>query len=278
LWLQLLFEAGQNNDNPLQFWTRDRSDHFVALLTLTTFSSASAMTWWGTEQPWDITDDDDEDAEAHPCDDACPYELTKDTTMLVPRTASVSLSRFLSGPPSDGIPCPMRSVPTHTDLVQLLQRHPNLYELFRLAAGGQAIELHTSASFLGTCSHLAAMYQLLQRHPNLPKALLNDTGNWRTLAACVAEIPPITQQIGRALVAGLETIVAAVEFPVYWCGLADEHRFMYSRIDLISYSNGTYAIWEFKTKWGRCATYKQRPLFQDLRQVILYCFLVAEVH
>jgi len=282
LWLQLLLGS---SDDPLGWWTRRRPQHdFIPLLTLTASSSASALTWWGDQQSWAVEVEEEEsdettDAACAPAE-RCPYVLTRDPKMLVPRSAMWSLSRFLGAQPAQPTPCPLRPVAARTDIVRLEGApQPNPYELFRRAAGGQGVELRTLASYLGSSAHLAAMWEALVRHNDLPTALLEaesgGMGRWSTLARYVAQLPPVTQELGRVLMAGLEDDVAAVEFPVYWCGLTDEHRFVYSRIDAITRSAAnTYDVWEFKTRWGRCTSYEQRPLLQDLRQAALCCCML----
>ena len=274
LWLQLLFGAAGPAD-PLGRWTRSRPEHgCIALLTLSAASSMSALTWWGRR--WAASADEDEEEEEE--DEGAASLVASTPKMLVP--SAVSLGAFLSTPPRPTTTaCPAR--PAAAVAAAVVERidgaHTNPYAQFRRAGGGQNVELKTLASYLGSSAHLVAAALALRHNPDLPTALLEvgAGGRWSALARYVARLPSVTRAAGSALTADLLDRVVAVEFPVYWCGLADEDAFVHSRIDAVTRTpDGTLAVWEFKTKWGRSSSHEERPAYADLRQVILYCYML----
>lgn len=151
----------------------------------------------------------------------------------------------------------------------------NPFAVYRAAAGGQAIELQTLASYLGSSAHLAAMVRALERQPELPTGLVPAGGHqkWEPLWQYTAKLPTVALEVGRALVADLLDTVAAVELPVYWCGLVEGHRFVSSRIDWVTQQQqgGAYHVWELKTRWGGAA---HDPPLSDIRQAVLYCYML----
>jgi hypothetical protein len=275
IWLQMMFGSSTNH-TALGCWTRARLRHdFIPLLSLPAAASLSALTWWGDRHAWAVEVDDGGDG-----GDAGgePYVLTQDPKMLVPRLSTVSLSALVGAQPLRQTACPARPVPLQTHSARVGgPPHTNVYELYRRAAGGQGVELATLSSYLGSSAHLVAAQLAVHRHPDLPTALNSggDGPQWGALANYVATLPAVVKTLGRVLVHGLLEEMAAVEFPVYWVGLAD-NKFVYSRIDAITRnSDGSHDVWEFKTRWGRSRAYEERPPLGDLRQTIVYCFMLA---
>ena len=156
--------------------------------------------------------------------------------------------------------------------------HPNPFALFKAAGGGQAVELATLASCLGSASHAAAMLLTLERHAALPTGLLEDeAGGWGTLRRYVQAMPPIVTAVGRALMHDLVERVAAVEFPAYWLfGVSEDKKFVYSRIDAVTREADGLAVWEFKTRWGKSRGYELVPLCADVRQATFYAYMLQQ--
>ena len=122
----------------------------------------------------------------------------------------------------------------------------------------------------------------LDRHPELPTGLVDTADrfaggeSWKSLHEYTAGLPKVVHEVGRVLAVGLLDTVAAVEFPVYWCGLAAGNRFVHSRIDVLTRNeDGSCDIWELKTKWGRSRVHEHRPPFRDIRQAVLYCYMFS---
>ena len=79
----------------------------------------------------------------------------------------------------------------------------------------------------------------------LPTSLVPRNGSCAALKAYEARLPAVTQAAGHGLVAGLHGKSAAVEFPVYWCGLAADNAFVHSRIDCLTRTAaGGIAVWD----------------------------------
>jgi len=271
LWLMSLYNAGRGAANPLQWWTRKRRTDAVALLTWTSAASMSAFTWWGdrTSIEWAV---DVAEEPADPCDEPDPFTTTLDLKAPVPRSGSVALQTFLSSVKTKRASCPARPMPLSIHQQRLDGRATNPYELYRVGASGQGVQLATLSSYLGSSAHLAASYRLLRRQPDLPTALLPIDGQWDALGRYVATLPSIALQISKALVHGMDN-VAAVEFPVVWCGLGEDGMFVYSRIDALTWnSDRSVDVWEWKTKWGVGRSYEKRALLRDVRQAVIYCF------
>ena len=241
-WLQLLLLQGapeQRHD--LAWWCRERSG-LAALLTDT--KTLAALSWWG-EPPT--------------------------SKVMVPGDA-LSLGAFLDSDASGGAapkpPAPLKTTQTPGPTVT------NLFELFKRAAAPQSVELANQASFLGSHAHLAASLEALKAQPDLPTALVKRSGSWRDLERYVARVPSVCRALGPALMEGLS--VVAVEFPVVWPGLGPQNEFVYSRVDAICKGrDGALVVVEMKTRWGQDLGYEKKPPLRDLRQVILYSFMVS---
>ena len=195
--------------------------------------------------------------------------------MLVPRSSTVALHAFLANDGGERRPRTTVPAPAKTIATQITTPLTNPYELFRKAAGGQPVELRTLASYLGSSAHIAAAAMALRFNSALPTSLVPRHGSWAALKAYDARLPEVAQAAGHGLVAGLHGKIAAVEFPVYFFGLAADNAFVHSRIDCLTRTAaGGIAVWEFKTKWGAAANVAKRPLLADLRQVALYGYML----
>eukprot|EP00037_Helgoeca_nana_P024201 m.256374 g.256374 ORF g.256374 m.256374 type:complete len:600 (+) comp26570_c0_seq15:2688-4487(+) len=255
LWLQGLYKAADPKD-PLGWWTRNRHDDLPSLLTRTSASSMACLTWWNASHT--LLEEEEDDPK-----------------VLVPRTSTLSLQGFLGsatmGPNRrTRVPAPESTTTTHTTV-----DHANLYQLFKAATGGQPVELRTLASFLGSSAHLEAMVTALLRKPKLPTALVPRGGGWGRLADYAQRLPAVVREAGRGFIADLLDKVEAVEFPVYWSGLAADDSFVHSRIDAVTRNGGSVDVWEFKTKWStENKAHLTKPLLRDLRQVVLYAYML----
>jgi hypothetical protein len=263
LWIQGLYKTVDLKD-PLGWWTRNRHDDLPSLLTRTSPPSMAALSWWD-KMHTSTADDEDDDGD--------------DPKTLVPRTSTVSLQGFLlsaNSRPSrrTRVPAPDTTTTTHTTVP-----HANLYQLFRAAAGGQPVELRTLASYLGSSAHLTAMVTALRHRPKLPTTLLDKGGGspWGALADYAQRLPAVVREAGHSFIDDLLHHLVAVEFPVYWCGLAADDAFVHSRIDALTRSNeGNVDVWEFKTKWStENKPHLAKPLLRDLRQVLLYAYMLS---
>jgi len=256
-WLLSLRATG----TPLTRWTTE-ANNGVPLLTEESAAFMSALTWWGDKQvdEWGTrgTFFDPEPARG--------YRLARDPKMMVPRTATCSLAALLRG---DSAVRPTRPEPIRTRHVIIPAKLANPYEMYRNAAGGQPVELQTLASYLGSSAHLVAAFRAIEDNSALPTGLVDVAHTrWKSLREYVAGLSDVVIAVGDAL---RLTEVAAVEFPVYWCGLAAGNKFVHSRIDALTENkDGSYDVWEFKTKWGRRS---RDPPFADIRQVVLYCYM-----
>lgn len=150
----------------------------------------------------------------------------------------------------------------------------NLYHLLA-KTGCQQVELTNLSSTLGSACHNAVAVMLLNGKPTLP----NGIENWSALNIYLTQLPPIINDIAKLFYDKLKDSIVAVEFPVYdFKKTTQVDGIKFSRIDAISkdYKDGNgntypgYAIWEFKTRWGKVANFKTKAEKDDLAQAVYY--------
>ena len=131
------------------------------------------------------------------------------------------------------------------------------------------------SSTLGSACHNAVAVKLLNEKPTLP----NGIENWSALNIYLTQLPPIINDIAKLFYDKLKDSIVAVEFPVYdFEETTQVDGIKFSRIDAITkdYNDGNgvtypgYAIWEFKTRWGKVANFKTKAEKDDLAQAVYY--------
>jgi len=261
-WTTLLKTIPKNDD--LSKWTAEI--HFdVNLIFNHTAQFCSCFSWWGSTlsdlQAINGLESEDTD-----------YVSFRDNKILVSRAILVSYAEMKRNK------CWELS-----SQIDLLRTEPirkievnksNLYHLLA-KTGCQQVELTNLSSTLGSACHNAVAVKLLNEKPILP----NGIENWSALNIYLTQLPPIINDIAKLFYDKLKDSIVAVEFPVY--DFKEKTRvdgIKFSRIDAITkdYNDGNgnvykdYAIWEFKTRWGKVANFKTKAEKDDLAQAVYY--------
>jgi hypothetical protein len=261
MWFKYLCGYTEINTANLNTWTRDMSYSGVHLLTEQAPRFMSALTWWPADAPPDSYDSDDScgNVTDHTGRSKKKEHPRFERMLMVPRMISLSamfkLSKLGTHPKRPKDPPPVQ--------VYMFDNVDNPYKQLT-DTGEQAVALANFSSSLGSAAHMSAANIVLTSNPGTPTAI----ENLRALNRFVASPDTTLGKIGMALYPRGD--VAAVEFPVYWPTLALDNNFVGSRIDALTKNkNGSYDVWEFKTKWGL-----ERPVpMPHIRQAVLYCYM-----
>lgn len=263
-WTTLLNTIPKNDD--LSKWTAEI--HFdVNLIFNHTAQFCSCFSWWGSTlsdlQAINGLESEDTD-----------YVSFRDNKILVSRAILVSFAEtkrkncweLNTSHPLDLLRTePIRKIEVNKS---------NLYHLLA-KTGCQQVELTNLSSTLGSACHNAVAVMLLNGKPTLP----NGIENWSALNIYLTQLPPIINDIAKLFYDKLKDSIVAVEFPVYdFKETTQVDGIKFSRIDAITkdYNDGNgvaypgYAIWEFKTRWGKVANFKTKAEKDDLAQAVYY--------
>ena len=260
-WTTLLNTISKNDD--LSKWTA--KIHFdVNLIFNHTAQFCSCFSWWGSTlsdlQAINGLESEDTD-----------YVSFRDNKILVSRAILVSYAEMkrkncweLSSQIDLSKTEPIRKIEVNKS---------NLYHLLA-KTGCQQVELTNLSSTLGSACHNAVAVKLLNE-----KEIPNGIENWSALNIYLTQLPPIINDIAKLFYDKLKDSIVAVEFPVYdFEETTQIDGIKFSRIDAITkdYNDGNgnvykdYAIWEFKTRWGKVANFKTKAEKDDLAQAVYY--------
>jgi hypothetical protein len=262
MWYKELCGSTEIGTANLNKWTRDMSDSGVHLLTEQAPRFMSALTWWAAVAP-DAYDEDDEMGHVVYDIGYVPKKQRKhpkfERMLMVPRMISLTAMFKLSTLGTR----PERPKDPHVDKATMFDNVQDPYKMLK-KTGEQVVAMANFSSYLGSAAHMAAANMVVGRNPDIPTALENSGA----LNSFVVGREDMLHKIGMALYPSGD--VAAVEFPVYWGTLALDNNFVGSRIDALTKNeDGSYDVWEFKTKWGL-----EGPVpMPHIRQAVLYCYM-----
>lgn len=260
-WTKLL-KTIPPNDN-LSEWTAEI--HFdVNLIFNHTAQFCSCFSWWGSTlsdlQAINGLESEDTD-----------YVSFRDNKILVSRAILVSYAEMKR---KNCWELSSQVDLFRTERIRKIEvNKSNLYHLLA-KTGCQQVELTNLSSTLGSACHNAVAVKLLNE-----KEIPNGIENWSALNIYLTQLPPIINDIAKLFYDKLKDSIVAVEFPVY--DFKEKTRvdgIKFSRIDAITkdYNDGNgvtypgYAIWEFKTRWGKVANFKTKAEKDDLAQAVYY--------
>lgn len=261
-WTTLLETISKNDD--LSKWTA--KIHFdVNLIFNHTAQFCSCFSWWGSTlsdlQAINGLESEDTD-----------YVSFRDNKILVSRAILVSFAEMKR---KNCWELSSQIDLFKTELIRKIEvNKSNLYHLLA-KTGCQQVELTNLSSTLGSACHNAVAVKLLNEKPTLPHGI----ENWSALNIYLTQLPPIINDIAKLFYDKLKDSIVAVEFPVYdFKETTRVDGIKFSRIDAITkdYNDGNgvtypgYAIWEFKTRWGKVANFKTKAEKDDLAQAVYY--------
>lgn len=260
-WTKLL-KTIPPNDN-LSEWTAEI--HFdVNLIFNHTAQFCSCFSWWGSTlsdlQAINGLESEDTD-----------YVSFRDNKILVSRAILVSYAEMKR---KNCWELSSQVDLFRTERIRKIEvNKSNLYHLLA-KTGCQQVELTNLSSTLGSACHNAVAVKLLNE-----KEIPNGIENPSALKIYLTQLPPIINDIAKLFYDKLKDSIVAVEFPVYdFKKTTQVDGIKFSRIDAITkdYNDGHgvtypgYAIWEFKTRWGKVANFKTKAEKDDLAQAVYY--------
>lgn len=147
----------------------------------------------------------------------------------------------------------------------------NPYKLLAKGGGVPQIELTNEASHLGSGVHNWAAI-----HGQVLKAGFSAINASTDLTEYALLQPKLTKEMGEAIATLLDKKAIAREFPVYGKNFKS-----YSRIDAItrdfSDRKEGLAVWEFKTRWGKINSIKEKAEPDHIKQAVFYSTVLAEM-
>jgi hypothetical protein len=261
-------------------WTTEIKDFDINTLTRYTADMCSCFTWWNERNmdfvPFKLQEIEPDESQSETKD----YGLYRDNKMLIPRidVSSYKKVKDLLKFPTDGY---SKIVTTSYN-----EKFPDVTNPYPLLAGAgtQSIELANLASILGSGCHNSAALEEIDKNsrvnpnPN-PNPLPTAISNTNYLNQYLNAMPEITRTVGKFIQKNV-TNLKAVEFPIYHCDQKIPTGVCYSRIDAITENfqvGEGFAVWEYKTRWGKNVSITDKANTNDVNQALYYCWRLQEM-